>query len=728
MMKISFKLMSIMTALGLFAVASVSITLLVRSRSSITGLSEKYAVSMANDSAADITNFLESYMRKVETAANVMEQYRFIITANRRTILNVILEGLARENPGIIAIWSIWEPDILEGNDRQYAGAKGSCSNGRYSPYYYWDNGKIEVTAMEDFEDDSYVLLKNSITPTILEPYEYQVGGNKILMTSITAPIHVNGKGVGIVGFDLPLTDIQKIALTQKPFPDAITAVFSNDGNIIAHFDESRIGKNMRESEADMLGGYINDFSNAVKTGKFFSFINYIEAVNADMEIFAVPITVGDTKTPWSYAVAVMSNTIMSPVYEMINLTIMISIIVLIIVVCAAIFLSRSISKPVVLTANTLKDISEGEGDLTRKITVNSKDEIGNLAMNFNKTLEKIKNLVVTIKNEAGTLNDTGNELAGNMTETAAAVNEINANIQSMKGRVLNQSASVSETNATMEQVVANIEKLNGYIENQSNNVSQASSSIEQMAANINSVIETLVKNTGKVKTLKDASTAGRNGLQEMAVDIQEIANDSEGLMKINSVMENIASQTNLLSMNAAIEAAHAGDAGRGFAVVADEIRKLAENSGEQSKIISDVLKKIKNSIDKVILSTGDVFKKFEAIDLSVKTVSEQEENILSAMEEQGKGSKQILEVVSNVREITRQVKNGSSSMLEGAKEVIQESHNLEKATQEITGGMNEMASGAEQINTAVHHVNEISFKNREGIDTLIQEVSRFKV
>jgi len=198
--------------------------------------------------------------------------------------------------------------------------------------------------------------------------------------------------------------------------------------------------------------------------------------------------------------------------------------------------------------------------------------------------------------------------------------------------------------------------------------------------------------------------------------------------MEINSVMENIASQTNLLSMNAAIEAAHAGEAGRGFAVVADEIRKLAENSSEQSKIIGGILRKIKNSIDKVILSTANVNRKFEAIDSNIKIVSEQEENILSAMEEQGKGSKQILDVVSNVNDITRQVKSGSNEMLEGANEVIQESNNLEKTTQEITGGMNEMASGADQINTAVHHVNEISSKNREGIDTLVREVSRFKV
>jgi methyl-accepting chemotaxis protein len=180
--------------------------------------------------------------------------------------------------------------------------------------------------------------------------------------------------------------------------------------------------------------------------------------------------------------------------------------------------------------------------------------------------------------------------------------------------------------------------------------------------------------------------------------------------------------------MNAAIEAAHAGDAGKGFAVVADEIRKLAISSSDQSKTISVVLKKIKSSIDKITVSTDNVLSKFEAIDSKVKTVSEQEGVIRNAMEEQGEGSKQILESVNNLNGITMDVKHGSEEMLEGSKEVIQESQNLEKITQEITGGMNEMAAGADHINDAVNRVNELTGKNRESIDLLVKEVSRFKV
>jgi len=410
------------------------------------------------------------------------------------------------------------------------------------------------------------------------------------------------------------------------------------------------------------------------------------------------------------------------------NIIIVLIIVALVAGILLMFIIASMIAKPVIMVAETLKDIAQGEGDLTRTVNIHSKDEVGDLANYFNQTLEKIKRLVIIIKNEAKKLSDIGNDLASNMTETAAAVHEITANIQSIKGRVINQSASVTETNATMEQVTVNIDKLNGHVEKQTQNVTQASAAIEEMVANIHAVTETLVKNGTNVKTLQEASEVGHSGLQDVATDIKEIARESEGLLEINAVMENIASQTNLLSMNAAIEAAHAGEAGKGFAVVADEIRKLAESSSEQSKTISTVLKKIKESIDKITKSTENVLNKFVDIDSSVKTVAEQEMNIRNAMEEQGQGSKQILDGIEQVTEITRNVKSGSEEMLEGSQQVIAESRNLEKATQEITSGMNEMANGADQINIAVHQVNEISIKNREGIDNLIKEVSRFKV
>jgi len=216
------------------------------------------------------------------------------------------------------------------------------------------------------------------------------------------------------------------------------------------------------------------------------------------------------------------------------------------------------------------------------------------------------------------------------------------------------------------------MEQLNVHVTEQAAAVNESSAAIEEMLANIQSVTATLSKNTENVRELQEASEIGHSSLSGVAADIQEIAKESESLLEINSVMQAIASQTNLLSMNAAIEAAHAGELGMGFAVVANEIRKLAESSASQSKTISTVLKKIKGSIDRITVSTDGVLSKFDAIESGVKTVASQENSILSAMEEQGHGSEQILQAITKVNEITHCVKEDAQKMVESSTAAMQ--------------------------------------------------------
>ena len=220
---------------------------------------------------------------------------------------------------------------------------------------------------------------------------------------------------------------------------------------------------------------------------------------------------------------------------------------------------------------------------------------------------------------------------------------------------------------AAQKRLNSMMDKLNGQLESQSSAITESSAAIEELVANTRSVSNTLSKNAENVKDLQEAAAVGHSGLNEVATDIKEIARESESLLEINSVMQNIASQTNLLSMNAAIEAAHAGESGRGFAVVADEIRKLAESSSRQSKTIGGVLKKIKGSIDKITKSTDNVMARFEAIDGGVRTVAEQENGILDAMAEQSAGSTQIMQAIAQVNDITGQVKEDARQMVEAA-------------------------------------------------------------
>jgi methyl-accepting chemotaxis protein len=406
---------------------------------------------------------------------------------------------------------------------------------------------------------------------------------------------------------------------------------------------------------------------------------------------------------------------------------ILLSVIMLAASIALTTFIFRKIIvKPVKKIMTAMTELSKG--NLTVQTDIKNRDEIGNMATSFNETIVNLRTMVVDIRKQAAGLSTIGNDLSSNMDNTASAMNEITANIDSIKERTVNQSASVTQTSATMEQITGNLQKLSDSINIQSDSVSQASSAIEEMLANIKSVTDTLMKNADNVNSLSEASDVGHSGLQAIASEIGEISKESAGLLEINAVMENIASQTNLLSMNAAIEAAHAGEAGKGFAVVADEIRKLAENSSEQSKTISTVLKKITESIRTITASTEDVLSKFESITSGVKIVADQEGNIRNAMEQQMEGSKQVLDGVARVNEITTSVKSSAAEMREGSQQIITESKNLEGATEEISGGMHEMAIGVDQVNKSVNQINDESTKNKESIDALINEVQRFKV
>ena len=733
-MKLRYRLIFIVLLILLVSGVSLSVILLSLASSTQMTTAMESQERLAAEQARVIQMRYESYLRIAQTLADAMADFDETEPGRQRNRFDQFIRSIVASNERVVGIFAVFKPNTIDpGMDAYFAGEDGSTGTGQWAPWYTQQTGEIEHLLYDDIPGMMALINgPEARKETIDDPVPQRVMGQDTYIANVSVPViyRKTGEVVGRVGVNVNTAYTQPVVDdTIKAHPD-ITAmtIYSDNGTIIASYTPDQVGKLLRDAQSSLFSADTAAAQDAVVKGEKFRLAEYSNVLKTELEMIIYPFTIGETGTNWALMLGTEKAVILDDMTAMLTISIIVAVVAVVIMSIIVFFVAGNITKPIVNMALTLKDISEGEGDLTKSIDVHSKDEIGDLARYFNETLKKIKLLVITIKKQAVSLFDIGNELASNMTETAAAINEITANIQSIKGRVINQSASVTETNATMEQITINIDKLSSHVDHQIESVSQSSSAIEEMLANIQSVTQTLIKNSGNVKDLIDASEVGRAGLQEVATDIQEIARESEGLLEINAVMENIASQTNLLSMNAAIEAAHAGEAGKGFAVVADEIRKLAESSGEQSKTISTVLKKIKDSIDKITKSTDNVLNKFEAIDNGVRTVSDQEEIIRNAMEEQSAGSKQILEAVGRLNETSQMVKGSSEEMLEGSKQVIQESKNLEMTTQEITNGMNEMAAGADQINIAVTRVNTISGENKENIDVLVREVARFKV
>ncbi|QSH94046.1 methyl-accepting chemotaxis protein [Treponema phagedenis] len=378
------------------------------------------------------------------------------------------------------------------------------------------------------------------------------------------------------------------------------------------------------------------------------------------------------------------------------------------------------------LIYDNIENLSHGNYKLD-DIVITSRDEIGFLMTNFNSFLSFNKQFLKDIDVAINKSNVVADELAANMNETSATLQQISGNVSSVNESTQMQTSGVLETQATIEQIARTIESLDRNIEHQASTVAESSSAIEEMVANIHSVADVLEKNAISIANLDKQTQTATNSTQEAATHIEKVVEASEGLLDATNVIQHIASQTNLLAMNAAIEAAHAGDAGKGFAVVADEIRKLAEESGTQGKQISVVLKTLQQDIETVANGAKTVVTQITEISNLSYAIRDQETVIMNAMEEQTSGSTQVLEAIRDITKITEEVRLGSGEMLTGNTEVGKEMTRLANGAQQVQNSMHEISGGTNQIASAVEQIITMSEENKKAIITVMGHLAKLK-
>lgn len=399
-------------------------------------------------------------------------------------------------------------------------------------------------------------------------------------------------------------------------------------------------------------------------------------------------------------------------------------VVVLLIVI---LLISRSITRPVGYASDALRTIAQGEGDLTAHIAIRSQDEIGELSGYFNEFIDKLHEIVRRIKRQVLDAEGVSESLSAGSEEGSAAAHEITRNLESMTGQIRDMDRNVQETSAAVEEIQAIIANLGQGILRQQQAVSNSSSATEQMIASITSISEVIKKKQSKTTELIESTREGSEKLEATTRLIAAVHSAADTIIEAISIIEAIAGQTDLLAMNAAIEAAHAGEAGRGFAVVAEEIRKLSETTRENSGVISSSIHNAIATIKEAMEATNATGHAFERVRDEVDDFTETFREIDATMSELSVGGTQILEAIAELTNISDQVTSGSEQMRQGADEITRSIIGVRDVSTHVTTGIGEIEIGVREISSASNDLADLGQKNRSYLEEIRGQIEGFR-
>ncbi len=686
--------------------------------------------NIANRYAAQVGGEVGRAIQVGRTLAKTFEGLRSSGVTSRAAY-DAVMKSTLESNSSLLDVWTVWEPNALDGKDKAFVGSPGSDDTGRYVPVLTRAMGKIELFANLDYTKpgagDYYLVPRDTAKEVLQDPTRYSYTGKKedeILMVTFSVPIVVEGKVLGVAGIDLDLKALADLSKTIKIFDTGYIIITTNSGVRIMHPKPELVGKPVGDDTPDLKEGILI----AIREGKNHSIIKPNLANGTVSLLHYAPIGVGLWEKPWSLIAVAPLDRLLATQAFLTSLAIALGLLTFFVIGLAILFLLTRITRPVRVVAGILKTIADGEGDLTQRLNLTRSDEIGDLSRSYDAFVDKLSDMIRLMQTTSGHLQNSGTELSTALIETAASLHQITANIQSAKGHIIRQESIATETSHLVTGIAGHVSTLQELVHRQDNAVQTSGSAVEQMVGNIESVTRNVETLDHSLKRLIEAAEVGRSQFVSFRERVKTVDRQSESLHETNDVIASIASQTNLLAMNAAIEAAHAGEAGRGFAVVSDEIRKLAEQASLQSKSTASELKVLQGTIRALVADADTTESAFGRILEEIGQVEALESEVRSAMTEQQVGSHQILESIHDIRESSAEVSTHSGAMLDEAGVMLQTMETLHRVTLEIRQGMDEISTGTSDINQALASIADQGARNKESVDELAAEAGQFKV